>query len=828
MAILIFLDTTGPLVQLGEDEVASDLAGLVALPSLLAGTPVDLDAVAAAHGGDRAALGLLAERVADLGEIAPLPTTSDLPPVPLEPRPDTTFDADLLLQCQLPQPIFATADGFVVWPVGRPDPVLLDPYEAGLLACFAMPNRAAALRPDTQPGNPLLASDEVRDAAVASLCARAVIDTEVAVPYRTGWEQGKASTRRVHHRAKRLVRQQSEHLAERPARAGRTPVYPVERSAKNHPPLALGMLMAAAEAHRGGALLDRYDFVPDWQVRPASVRRAVAEGPGVFLFSNYTWSSPGNQSISTKVKELSPHSLVVHGGPDTPKFPGDREQYFADHPSVDVIVHGEGEVTLAEVLEALDGRLDGDLSALADVAGITFRPGPGAEPITTADRERIAELDVLPSPYLTGLFDAWKEAAIMVTIESNRGCPYGCTFCDWGSATNSRIRKFDLDRVFAEIEWAAEAKIPIVMIADANFGIFERDVAIVERIAQLKESCGYPDRMLTNYAKNTVKHLEPIVQILSDARLDVNGIMSVQSFDEDVLKITKRKNLKSSEFERLAKKFRSNQMPMLSDVMLGLPGSTVDTTRSDLQGIIEHEVNANIHATQLLPNSPMNEPSYRAEWEIVTDEQARLVSTRSYTAEDRAEMDRMVDAFHAAETYGVLRLVIRWLAARLEVREIDVLEAMRLGSVADPGRYPLLSWLLTRFLDSTTPPGPWWLLLDEVARFTDETWAIPAEDPEWTTVRTLQLHALPDHGRAFPDEVALDHDAVEWLNQVIQARRTDEVIPPLATFAPTKVEIDDPHGTCTTLGTRRGVTDHHSFELAWPGARHIVHRWAPD
>ncbi|WP_426571818.1 B12-binding domain-containing radical SAM protein [Aquihabitans sp. McL0605] len=828
MAILIFLDTAGPVVQFGDAEVVTDIGGLEVIAGLLAGAPIDVDAIAARCGSDPQDLHDLAERVRHLGTIAPLPELPEPHPVPAEPHPAATYAPDLLLQAQLPQPVFATSAGFVVWPVGRPDGVVLDAQQVGLLGLFAMPTRGETIGPDRQPGNPLAADPAARDAALVHLCEAGLIDEEVVVPYRTGWDQGKASTRRVHPRTRTLVRQQVEQLEARPPRNGRVPVFPVERSAKNHPPLALGMLMAACEAHDGGALTEVYDFVPDWQVRPASIRRSTVDGPAVFLFSNYTWSSPGNRTISAKVKELSPHSLVIHGGPDTPKFPGDREQYFADNPSVDVIVHGEGEVTIAEVLAAVDGKLDGDLRALHDVAGITFKPTPDAEPVTTADRARVEVLDDLPSPYLTGLFDAWKEAAVMVTIESNRGCPYGCTFCDWGSATNSRIRKFDLDRVFAEIEWAATSKIPIVMIADANFGIFERDVDIVRRIAELKESCGFPERMLTNYAKNTVKHLEPIVQILSDAKLDVNGIMSVQSFDTNVLAITKRKNLKSSEFERLAKKFRANQMPMLSDVMLGLPGSNVDTTLSDLQGIMEHEVNANIHATQLLPNSPMNEPSYRAEWEIVVDEHARLVSTKSYTADQRAEMDRIVDSFHAAETYGVLRLVVRWLGARLEVREIDALETMRLGAIGDPGAYPLLAWVLTRFLDSTTPPGPWWLLLDEVGRFIDDEWSIQGDDAEWQTIRTLQLHALPDHGRSFPDVVELPHDAVTWLHDLIENRREGTPTAALRTYPPATVEIDDPHHTCATLGTRRGVTDHHSFELAWPGARHIVHRWAPD
>ncbi len=77
----------------------------------------------------------------------------------------------------------------------------------------------------------------------------------------------------------------------------------------------------------------------------------------------------------------------------------------------------------------------------------------------TAARDRIADLDSLPSPVLTGLFDGFIPAGgerAGLILETNRGCPYGCTFCDWGSATLSRIRQFDLDRVFAELDWCAE------------------------------------------------------------------------------------------------------------------------------------------------------------------------------------------------------------------------------------------------------------------------------------------------------------------------------------------------------------------------------------
>jgi radical SAM superfamily enzyme YgiQ (UPF0313 family) len=834
VAMLLLLDSGGPVLHAGGHEIALDLAGLHALAEALRGqapTAERITELVDGYGGDPDSLHAVVDEITAAGPIAgatPGPVDDHGFGVPrtCPPAPDPSPTS--MLQAPLPLGVQASSAGFHAWPTAADEPILLDAEEVALLACFVTPTRPESLQAETHGGNALLGDPTRRDAVVARFCSAGLLSSERDVPYRATWEFGRRSARRLHQRARTLVRQQSEILEARPPRNGRVPVFGVERGSPTHAPLAIGMLFAAAMAHRDGALVETYDFVPDWSVRRGTVRRLTADGPGVFLFSNYVWSTPENMQVSEKVAEVSPRSLVIHGGPNTPKYPGDREQWFVDHPSCDVIVHGEGEVTIADLLEKLDGRLDGDLRALHDVPGITFRPQPGAAPVTTPDRDRIAELDALPSPYLTGLFDAWKDSSVLSVLETNRGCPYGCTFCDWGSATLSRIRKFDLDRVFAELEWAAAAHVPMLYVADANFGIFERDLAIVEKVAALKAEHGYPERFMVSYAKNTVKHLEPIVRILTDARLDVNGSMSVQSFDEDVLRITNRKNLKDSEYARLAARFRENQMPMLSDIMIGLPGATLDTLRSDLQVLIEREVNGNLHATHLLPNSPMNEPSYRDEWEIVADEDGVVLSTKSYTLAEREEMDRVVWAYMAADVYGVLRHVLWWAARRTGEREIDVLDALRLDVEAEPAASPLLSFVLTRFIDTTAPPGPWPALLDEVGVLLDRRWGIAGDDSEWRAVRAFQLHVLPDRGRTFPEKVELELDVVSWMRDVIAARSSGAVVAPLATYGPGVLEVDDPFDTCGTIGTRHFLTDYHSFELSWPLARHSAYRWHAD
>ena len=163
--------------------------------------------------------------------------------------------------------------------------------------------------------------------------------------------------------------------------------------------------------------------------------------------------------------------------------------------------------------------------------------------VTTAKRDRVADLDLLPSPVLTGLFDAfmkgWEQVAgpaqgprrlaynCVVVLETNRGCPYGCTFCDWGSATLSRIRKFDLDRIFAELEWCARNQFETIGIADANFGIFERDVEIAQQHRRAQGHLRLPEASsATTTPRTRSSTCRKIIEIFTEAGIVAEGKMS--------------------------------------------------------------------------------------------------------------------------------------------------------------------------------------------------------------------------------------------------------------------------------------------------------------
>jgi len=550
-----------------------------------------------------------------------------------------------------------------------------------------------------------------------------------------------------------------------PPVADRVPVYAVFQ-ADIGPPLSLGMLTAATRAHDDGALNEHFEIRRSEDVASFLDDLATRSGPAIMLCSNYVWSAEANLEAARQAKAINPDLLVIHGGPSTPKYELDAEAYFATHPDiVDVTVRAEGEHTLCDVLGALAAELPAwDLGALAGVQGISYRdPATGAM-VRTEDRDRNATLDELPSPYLTGEFDhlhpsVWDHAYAI--FETNRGCPYGCTFCDWGSSTLSRIRKFTLDRVFAEMEWAAERKLPSWVVADANLGIMSRDVEVVEKMAELRGGHGAPTILGFNVAKNTTKHLTAIVNRLVDAGIAPHVSLALQTRDEETLDAVRRQNISTDHYVAMAASFRRHGLPLQADLMLGLPGQTPDSLRGDLQFLIEHEVPLRVWITQLLPNSPMNDPEYREEWAIRADENGVVMATASFTEEDREAMLRLRYAHAVFERFGLLRHIMRYAWWDHGIPATDIIQRAIDRSVETPDRYPLLNWTLRFFDFFPVPPLGWASFYEEVRRFLAEEFGL-LPSSSFDTVMALQEFLMPEYDRELPATLELDHDYVAY------------------------------------------------------------------
>ena len=601
-----------------------------------------------------------------------------------------------------------------------------------------------------------------------------------------------------------------------PRKLERTPVYPINFD-PTMTPLALGFLFTSARHYKDGLLNEIFDFRPNWLTDPSA---PVPEGPAVMLHSHYMWNSSKMLASAARVKAENPLVLNIHGGPDVPKYAKDVKRYFAEHPYVDIVVHGEGEVTICEILEVLERGLQTReplrLSVLEGVTGLSYR-GADGQSVRTADRERIKNLDEIPSPYLTGEFDVFAEAGTpSVILESNRGCPYGCTFCDWGSATASKIRKFDLDRIFAELDWCAKHHVRDVGFADANFGVFDRDVEIARHLAELKKATGSPRHMGTNYAKNSVKNLKPIIKSLVDVDIIAWGLLSLQSMDEETLSVIDRSNIKLSKYEALAREFRDNGLPLYVDLMLGLPGSTLESFRNDLQECVDREVYPKIFPTVLLVNSPMNEPSYREKHGITALPGELVTSCASFSEDDYKQMVAIRRLFLFADKFGVLRHALRYARQETGQREIDLLRRLMNAVDAAGDRWPALRFTLLYVPHLMVPPVDWGWLMADLHRFFVEQFGI-ADDAALDSVLLAQHAMLPAPERSLPETVELSCDYAAWYADVQAARENGHrqdwftVVAPLRSYGPGTLSVADPRMICDNQQGQR-LTEGGQFQ----------------
>ena len=589
-------------------------------------------------------------------------------------------------------------------------------------------------------------------------------------------------------------------------------------------PASLGILMAYAMEWQGGRLRDKYNFVPMFLTDESRlVERASL--PGIFIFSNYVWNVENNLALSAAVKAVNPLNITIHGGPSTPSYENDCQNFFSDHAHVDIAARGEGELTFSDILDKLDLKNTPNLEILSTVPGLTFRTPDGV--CRTENRERIAEVDTIPSPYLTGLFNEFGSVRSSAIIETNRGCPYGCTFCDWGSATLSKVRKFDLQRVFAELEWSASHHIEDASIADANFGMLERDVAITQKIADLRQEFGYPNTVGINYAKNQVKYLHDIIRILAEVGILTEGKISLQSTDEQTLKVIDRSNIKLSKYNELGAAFRRAKLPLGVELMMGLPGSTSVAFHNDLQDCTNRDVRVQVNPTLVLPNSPMNDPNYRKLHGILAKPGEYVKESSTYT---RVEWDQMMllrNAYALMDTYGLARYLARYLRSETGMHEVKFYDDLQIEALRCPQDWPVISNALKTLPIYMSPPGSWSFFIDEVRRYVVDHLGLTVNSALKTALVVQHAH-LPAADRVFPYTLDLEHDFTAWWNAVLTAREEghredwEAHVPSLSEFGPATITIADPNKICLLeVGKPLSALDYNlrTWELDSPVAR---------
>lgn len=403
-------------------------------------------------------------------------------------------------------------------------------------------------------------------------------------------------------------------------------------SNQNYLPYSVGVLQAYAQKHlktpgQWEFLLPIYRRLP---VEDAVLRLVQAE---IVFFSTYVWNIRISLAIAKSLKQRHPETLIVFGGP---QMPDRAEAFLRMHPFVDIGCHGEGEnVFLALVESARSGDWRG-------LSGISFVGADGAF-VSNPKGARLGDLSAIPSPYLEGVFDPLMNAnpdeQWLILWETNRGCPFSCTFCDWGSAVQSKVFTFSMERLRQELEWFARKKIEFVFCCDANFGILKRDLDLAQFAAETKRTYGYPRALSVQNTKNATERAYEVQKLLAEAGLNKGVTISLQSVDPTTLTSIKRQNISSESFQELQRRFTRDHIETYTDMILGLPGETYDSFADGVDRVIRNGQHNRIQFNNLsiLPNAEMGDLEYQRRYGMVTVE-TKIVNIHGALDEEEHEI----------------------------------------------------------------------------------------------------------------------------------------------------------------------------------------------
>ncbi len=394
--------------------------------------------------------------------------------------------------------------------------------------------------------------------------------------------------------------------------------------------------------------------------------------PSVVAFSTYLWNSNFNKEVAGRIKEKYPDCVIIFGGHHVAPGGGLLEEC----PQIDYLLHGEGEVIFRRLLRALIS-----LDKTEDIPGISMRTADG---IITNPEMISTECD-FPSPYLNGYFDKIlkenPDKEFMALIETSRGCPNSCAYCDW-SCMKSKIRKFPLERIYGEIEWMKDNRIHGLGAADSNFGMFKRDEEITDKIVEIKQKTGLPVGFQTSYAKNSTQTVFNIGLKLEKSRLNKGITLSFQSMDKDVLKNIGRENISIEYYSELMEMYNNAGVATYTELILGLPGETVESFVNGIDKLLtlgQHN-SIYIHNCEWLPCSimgmkeyvehhkiglsviPLNQPHREPDENDTIPEQSSVVtSTYSMTNADWKKMNLFSFAVQCYHHMGLLQFFAIYL-----------------------------------------------------------------------------------------------------------------------------------------------------------------------
>lgn len=336
----------------------------------------------------------------------------------------------------------------------------------------------------------------------------------------------------------------------------------------------------------------------------------------VLGLSCYLWNWSLQLEIAKRVKEANPSCLVVMGGPH-PDWKD--EEFFQKYPQIDIIVKNEGETPFYQILlERL--KMEPDYGTISSL----ILPAQNNKTHHTGPAQRIeswAAESVWATPDMIQLAAKYRDKVKIAAVwETNRGCPYQCSFCDWGSATYTKMRHLPDGRLEGDLKFFAENKILKIFIADSNFGMFDRDINLANRIVHYKKNYGYPTLVYWATAKNKAEPVAAIAKAFLDSGLDDSVVVAMQSTNENTIVEMGRGAHSLKTHRKLSQLVDEAGAPKIAQIIMGSPGESAEEFKDSLHGMLELNFHRSFFLMNyaVLPNAPITQPEQMSKHQIKT------------------------------------------------------------------------------------------------------------------------------------------------------------------------------------------------------------------
>jgi radical SAM superfamily enzyme YgiQ (UPF0313 family) len=305
---------------------------------------------------------------------------------------------------------------------------------------------------------------------------------------------------------------------------------------------------------------------------------AIAErDPWLVGFTCYLWNIERTLWLAHELKRCRPRMRIVLGGPEiTPD-----NAWVLQTPDYDFAVIGEGEQTLADLLVSILG----DHVPPAGIPGLYVPPTGSAcrfDPRRRPPfRTPLPDLNQLGSPYLAGILDAADEE--MLLLETTRGCVFKCKFCYYPKSYDKQYY-LAAEHILANLQHAQERGAREVFLLDPTLNQRKDFAEFLRVLAQ-----GNPGRRFSYFGELRGEGVtEQTAKLLREANFTEVEV-GLQSIEPDAqAKMDRKNNLKA--FERGVRAMMAEGIRVKVDLIVGLPGDTIESVRRGFHYLKEKEL----------------------------------------------------------------------------------------------------------------------------------------------------------------------------------------------------------------------------------------------